>query len=396
MALPEEQNNGRILKDYVPTERVVQSSYSTPDPAYPSPTLNVTPFSPAKEPAQTYPRDGNKSKNDKPWKPYAFALEKHPESTGKCRVYHGRLISHVNPMNFNVEGGGSSSGGSGGIARYIDQTGLFKPGVTSPDQFIGETGSQFKTVDLDWSGNVYLYWETDSIGYITKCELKGPEEPPFIPLPLADGNTVGKFWIKIGNVPAGDGEISQEVSSDVYWYGAFIRTENGSDSSSAGSDSSDSQSDSSVSSGSDQSASSDSGSDKSTAIVPMPWHTKGYGALFTMESNEVLFDFVMRDIKITGKETYVKIDSRFLYVCEPNSIAVTGAPCGPEPYPVGASIEGNVLKLSAYARKDRRPSKVSLKLTGIRRGFAGYDMPERSRAQFDANEKFLNSAYPAE
>jgi hypothetical protein len=141
---------------------------------------------------------------------------------------------------------------------------------------------------------------------------------------------------------------------------------------------------------------SDSGSDKSTAIVPMPWHPKGYGALFTMESNEVLFDFVLRDVPIVGRETKVKIDPRFLHVCEKGSIAVTGAPCGPEPYPVGASVDGDTLTLSAYARKDRRPSKVTLKLTGVRRGFAGYDMPERSKAQFDANEKFLNSAYPAE
>jgi len=393
MALPEEQNAGKILNDYSPTERVVQDSYSTPDLAYPSRTPSLEAFSPPKEPQQTYPRDGSKGENEKPWKPYAFALEKHPESTGKCRVYHGRLISHVNPMNFNVEGGGSASNGTGGIARYIDQTGITKPGITSPDQFIGEAGSQFKTVDLNWSGNVYLYWETDSVGSITKCELKGPDEPPFIPLPLADGNTQGKFWVKIGNVPAGDGEIAQEISSDVFWYGAFIRTENGADSSGSGSDSSQSQSSGPASS---SSVTSDSGSDKSTAIVPMPWHPKGYGALFTMESNEVLFDFVLRDIPIVGKETYVRIDPRFLHVCEANSIKVTGAPCGAEPYPVGASVEGNILKLSAYARKDRRPSSVNLKLTGVRRGFAGYDMPERSRAQFEANEKFLNSAYPAE
>ena len=48
--------------------------------------------------------------------------------------------------------------------------------------------------------------------------------------------------------------------------------------------------------GGSTSAGSDSGSDKSTAIVPMDWHDKGYGALFTMESNEVLFEFVMRNV----------------------------------------------------------------------------------------------------
>jgi len=35
-----------------------------------------------------------------------------------------------------------------------------------------------------------------------------------------------------------------------------------------------------------------------------------------------------------------------------------------------------------------------LKLTGTRKGFKDFDMPERSKEQFIANERFINSAYP--
>jgi len=37
-----------------------------------------------------------------------------------------------------------------------------------------------------------------------------------------------------------------------------------------------------------------------------------------------------------------------------------------------------------------------LRLTGIRRGFAGKRFPRRTREQFLANEAFINSAYPSD
>ena len=140
---------------------------------------------------------------------------------------------------------------------------------------------------------------------------------------------------------------------------------------------------------------SDSGSDKSTAIVPMDWHEKGYGALFTMESNEVLFEFVMRDVSLVGSKTIVAIDDRFLKVCEPDSMVITGI-TGNRAGSVGAMVEKNNVVLSAWPLSFLRPTKVTLKLTGIRKGFKRYDMPERSREQFIANEEFINSAYPKE
>jgi hypothetical protein len=135
------------------------------------------------------------------------------------------------------------------------------------------------------------------------------------------------------------------------------------------------------------------GSDKSTAIVPMGWHEKGYGALFTMESNEVLFDFVIRNVAINGAISKAQIDDRFLSVCEPGSIVVTGV-TGDKLGPVSAVVKGDQIVLTALPISFLRPNEVTLRLTGTRKGFEGFDMPERSERQFIANEKFINSAYP--
>ena len=125
----------------------------------------------------------------------------------------------------------------------------------------------------------------------------------------------------------------------------------------------------------------------------MDWHDKGYGALFTMESNEVLFEFVMRDVPVIGPKTVTRIDDRFLAVCEPDSMVITGV-AGDRAGSVGAVVEKNNVILSAWPLSFLRPKKVTLKLTGVRKGFKHLNMPERSREQFIANERFINSAYP--
>lgn len=357
---------GKTLRDYPASLDSVDTSKLLPDQRLGAFIAPTTQF---ETPQDTSPRDTHQTfgNSSKPYKPFPFALRRDEDG---FRVYKGSLISQVNRMQFDSSG------------RYVSQVGLAEPTVVEVTNI--EVQADYETEAFDWSGAVYLYWETDSKGVVNLCEIRGPDEPDVQELPLTDGATKGKFFVKIGTVPA-NGEIVQDIGSDVYWHGAFIDNQSSSSSGSGGSGSSGASGGGSV-----------SGSDKSTAIVPMPWHPKGYGALFTMESNEVLFEFVMRGIPILGRETIVRIDSRFLHVCEEGSIIVAGTPVGPEPYPVGASVSGNVLKLTAYARKDRRPSKVNLKLTGVRRGFHGFNMPERSQTQFEANEQFLNSAYPAE
>ncbi len=319
--------------------------------------------------------EGGVSPEDPAYKPFPFALR--PTTIGGeegIQIYFGVLVHQINRMYFDKDG-------------LVSQAGVSNPQTVIPSNLsAGE--NRYKFYDLDWRGDVYLAWETDPAGNVTQCEITGPETPPSRGLPNDQG---GQFYLKIGNVPEGGTPISsldQNISSDVYWLTAFgVQLE-----------SSDSDSDSSSDSGSVEPDSgsvsvSDSGSDKSTAIVPMDWHDKGYGALFTMESNEVLFEFVMRDVPLEGAKTVARIDDRFLAVCEPDSMTVTGV-SGDRAGSVGAVVEKNNVILSAWPISFLRPTKVTLKLTGVRKGFKHLDMPERSKEQFIANEKFINSAYP--
>ena len=308
---------------------------------------------------------GDVSHEDPAYKPFPFAMRPVPDVNGGegIQIYFGVLVHQINRMVFNTDG-------------LVSQTGLANPQVILPTQMEGLGENRYRFYELGWRGDVYLYWETTSAGVVNFCELRGPNAPTAQSLPNDNG---GKFFVKLGNVAAGENDTSisaldQNISTDVYWLTAFAIQEDSSTSSSS-------------------SSSSSSGSDKSTAIVPMDWHDKGYGALFTMESNEVLFEFVMRDVSLEGANTVARIDDRFLAVCEPDSMTVTGI-SGDRAGSVGAVVEKNNVILSAWPLSFLRPSKVTLKLTGTRKGFRGFDMPERSKEQFIANENFINSAYP--
>jgi len=296
------------------------------------------------------------------YKPFPFALR--PAPNEKIHIYFGVLVHQINRMVFNTDG-------------LVSQTGVNNPQTIVPSN-LSSSENRYKFYTLDFRGNVYLYWETDSSGGVTLCDIRGDDENGAPPtqqnLPNDSG---GKFYVKIGNVAANNAgyEISsldQNISTDVYWLTAFGIQEESSNGSTSDST---------------------SGSDKSTAIVPMDWHDKGYGALFTMESNEVLFEFVMRDVPLEGAKTVARIDDRFLAVCERDSMVVTGI-SGDKLGPVGAVIKGNEVILDALPVSFLRPNKVTLKLTGTRKGFKDFDMPERSKEQFIANERFINSAYP--
>ena len=316
---------------------------------------------------------GGVSHEDPAYKPFPFALRPAPAVGGQegIHIYYGVLVHQINRMVFNTDG-------------LVSQTGVNNPQVVTPSNLEppedGPLENRYKFYRLNWRGNVYLYWETDSSGNVTACDIRGDAAPQQQSLPNDNG---GKFYVKIGYIAPKVGgasedvgyeieNLDQNISTDVYWLTAFAVQEE---------DSNGSTSDS------------DSGSDKSTAIVPMDWHDKGYGALFTMESNEVLFEFVMRDVPVVGSKTVARIDDRFLAVCDPDSMTVTGI-SGDRAGSVGAVVEKNNVILSAWPLSFLRPSKVTLKLTGVRKGFKHLDMPERSKEQFIANERFINSAYP--
>jgi len=299
---------------------------------------------------------GDVSPEDPAYKPFPFALRPAPDD--KIHIYFGVLVHQINRMVFNTDG-------------LVSQTGVNNPQTIVPSN-LSSAENRYKFYTLNWRGDVYLYWKTDSAGNVTECDLR-KEITNQQSLPNEGGE--GEFNVKIGNVPEEGTPIStldQNISTDVYWLTAFAVQEESSNGSTSDST---------------------SGSDKSTAIVPMDWHDKGYGALFTMESNEVLFEFVMRDVPVTGSKTVARIDDRFLAVCERDSMVVTGI-SGDKLGPVGAVIKDNEVILDALPVSFLRPNKVTLKLTGTRKGFEGFDMPERSKEQFTANERFINSAYP--
>ena len=60
------------------------------------------------------------------------------------------------------------------------------------------------------------------------------------------------------------------------------------------------------------------------------------------------------------------------------------------PIAVGAKVAGSDLLITLGTA---RPTRVIVRLTGLRRGFANARFPDRTRAQFEANERFLRSAY---
>lgn len=148
----------------------------------------------------------------------------------------------------------------------------------------------------------------------------------------------------------------------------------------------------SESSGSDGGGGDDSGSDKSTAIVPASWTGTGYVALFTDESPEVLF----RDtVRVTfDPHQYVRkvsVDRRFLEVCEQDLVWVDGYSYN-SVWGFAAELKKGILTVRRNWFSRARTAIVTL--AGVRRGFVGKRFPARTREQFEANERFINSAYP--
>ena len=127
--------------------------------------------------------------------------------------------------------------------------------------------------------------------------------------------------------------------------------------------------------------------------MPASWSPGGFTALFVEETPEVRFDDVM---VATLYETTVNlpIDPHYLQVCEPGSVEVCG--CVPDvPVLVGAVVDGDAVRVRLIPNpQSPSPVRVVLRLTGIRRGFRGLRFPDRTRAQFEANERFIKSGHP--
>lgn len=314
-------------------------------------------------------------------KPFGFALA--GGRTG-ARIHYGCLISTVTRATFGKEFPDGVE-----INHLLSQDPIPNVEVHPPANLDGP--DQLAT-ELDWFGDVYLYWETDIDANVLYCDVRGPDAPPVNPIPLLNfdleredesgggsgsGETVYSYAVKIGSV-SDTNEIVQEVSGDVHWSITLLQG-----------DGSSSSVESSISSGeSDSDSDSDGGSSKDTAIVPASWAYTGFAALFAMESPDVRFEDVFADIAVTGRETRREIDFRFLEVIEPGTLRVVGL-AGDKPYPVGATVEGNELVIHALADKRRRPGLVNVKFSALRKGFRSMRFPLRTKEQFDANEARL-------
>lgn len=89
----------------------------------------------------------------------------------------------------------------------------------------------------------------------------------------------------------------------------------------------------------------------------------------------------------------IPIDPRFVEVCERGSIEVCGISID-QPIRVGARALTDRVRLTFEVQNPQQAARVVLRLTGIRRGFAGKRFPLRTYEQFLANEAWINSAYP--
>jgi hypothetical protein len=109
---------------------------------------------------------------------------------------------------------------------------------------------------------------------------------------------------------------------------------------------------------------------------------------------EVRFDDVIVDVgPLVDKD--IKIDPRFLEVCDAGTVEVCGVSCD-YPVAIGAKVMGSVVSLWLSKHNPDAIVRIVIRLTGVRRGFSGVRFPARTHEQFLANERFINSAYPSD
>ncbi len=303
-----------------------------------------------------------------------------------ARIYFGQFVHAVSVANFeriSIKGKKVNS--------LESQEEVPTLTAVTPEQMEHEDeDDKSRWTDLDWWGDVYLTWVCDEeTGEVSDVKLEGPDEPEDSPIPELNDElereegegegTRGAYFLKLGAVPEDD-DIEQIINSDIYWCPMLFTGEGGGSGSGSDDDSGDD--------------SGDSGESKSSAIVKAEFSSTGYTALFVEEAPEVLFNDVMR-VPVRGRRTVVQIDPRFRLVCEPGSLVVVSA-CPNAPAMVGASIDGDMITICVSTPiLRRRPSMVVLRITGIRLGFAGLRFPNRTLADYLANEAFLKSAKPS-
>jgi|GEM_PF-5680799 len=135
-------------------------------------------------------------------------------------------------------------------------------------------------------------------------------------------------------------------------------------------------------------------SDKSTAIVPASWSPTGYAAWYTLEAPEVRFDDVLAAIELTEAETYVPIDFRYLDGIDDSQPITVLVSSEDVPVMLSAKVEAGCIRIRMRGNEHGEVVRATIRLSGIRKGFAGLRFTHRTKEQFEANERFLRSAYP--
>jgi len=120
------------------------------------------------------------------------------------------------------------------------------------------------------------------------------------------------------------------------------------------------------------------------AIVPAAGE---HVALFCVESPDIRFDDLVK-VPITGTVTTVRMDRTYFTVCEPGTVEVAGVAAS-QPAIVGACIDGDAVVVRV---EGNLPPYVTVRLSGIRRGYAGTRFPKKTRAQMFKNNAFWDQA----
>jgi hypothetical protein len=136
---------------------------------------------------------------------------------------------------------------------------------------------------------------------------------------------------------------------------------------------------------------SSSSSSKSTAIVPASFTPGGYTALFTVEAPEVRFEDTLI-VTMPRRNCSIPIDPKYLEVCAAGTVEIAGHSAD-KPIAVGLRIVKGKVRVR-FNRPAKTKIRLVISLTAFRKGFENNErFPNRTRAQFISNEKFLNSAY---
>ena len=119
-----------------------------------------------------------------------------------------------------------------------------------------------------------------------------------------------------------------------------------------------------------------------TAIVP---HKDEFVALYCVESPEVRFEEIIF-IDVKNRDCIIEeIDPIYYDVCEKNSIKPISYACS-EPVACGIQVKDNLIIIK-FNKNDATPEEITLKLSGIRKGFKKR-FSRKTKEEMIKNNKF--------